>query len=184
MPRARTGKLTRELMDKLYDARSKGAAIQMACDYVGINRRTYEMWIRRGNDEQARMEEFDYERPAPDEAIYYDFMCRMTQAKGECGVVHLENIEEHAKESAWQASKWLIERMYPNDYDAQRMGNGTAVSQPGEAGDEEDLEPHELQEIMRVLDEAGQLPEGLYETVFAEGEGGSSGSSGGSEAPA
>lgn len=153
-------KLNREMMDKLYEARSRGASIQMACDYAGIDRGRWRAWWNRGEDHLAQMEELEMDEPAPDEAIFVEFRERMIQAKGECGIVKLKDIERAGRDNAWQASAWALQRMYPNDYDLPRVGTTADPTRQDEEHEERPAE--EVQEIIDVLKEAGQLPAELF----------------------
>lgn len=160
-------KLTPELMEKLYEARSRGASIQLACDYAGIHRWTWNDWMNRGEDHLAQMDELDMSEPAPDEAIFVEFRERMIQAKGECGVVKLKDIERAGRDNVWQASAWALQRMYPNDYDLPRVGTTADPTRHDEETEERPAE--EVQEIIDVLREAGQLPAELFASS-AEGD--------------
>lgn len=79
----------------LLDAIRKGLGPAVTCRLVGINRATLKDW--RDNDPE--------------------FELQYQQARAECEMWHLENINRAALEpKSWAASGWFLERSFPQRY--------------------------------------------------------------------
>lgn len=90
----------RETIVRFYEAIRYGAKIKAACQYAGINTKTYYDWKRRA---------------AEGEEPYRTFVIGVEQAKGEFVVRNLQAIHAHTAID-WKAAAWLLERSFPEDY--------------------------------------------------------------------
>jgi len=90
----------RETIVRFYEAIRYGAKIKAACQYAGINTKTYYDWKRRA---------------AGNEEPYRTFILGVEQAKGEFVVRNLQAIHAHTAID-WKAAAWLLERSFPEDY--------------------------------------------------------------------
>jgi hypothetical protein len=92
--KGRPTKLTPETQKKITDALQLGATYEHACNYAGIAYNTFNEWMKH--------------KP--------DFNEIVKEAEGKATVGWLARIEQAAKDGAWQAAAWKLERRYPHDY--------------------------------------------------------------------
>ena len=102
----RPRKDTEKILRKLCDAISLGATYEMACKFAGIGSSTLRTW--RSKAAEAR----------PGSAAY-QLIARLDEAESKAVVRWLSQIEVAARDGAWQASAWRLERRYPLDYGRQ-----------------------------------------------------------------
>lgn len=91
------------IIQSLYEAIEKGATIKIACQAAGIHENTFHQWKKRA---KASTKENKYTR----------FVARMEEAEAKSALTHLEVIRNAAFTGDWRASKWILERRFPNDY--------------------------------------------------------------------
>ena len=103
---SRPSKLTESTMQKLCDAIALGATYTLAAKFAGISYATLKVW--RAQAEQAR--------PGTKARQLLE---RLDDAEGRAAVRWLGQIEQAAREGAWQASAWRLERRYPQEYGRQ-----------------------------------------------------------------
>lgn len=100
MPRSKkqkvapNSKYTPERVEKIVNAIAVGATFTHACNYAGIDLDTFANWRRR----------------------YSEFSEAIKEAEGRAVIGWLARIEAAAKEGAWQAAAWKLERRYPQDF--------------------------------------------------------------------
>lgn len=80
--------------DKLCQAIELGATYRLACQYAGIAESVFYEW-------KAENAEFA-------EAIQ--------KAEGKGAISHLARIKQASTDGNWQASAWVLERRYPDEY--------------------------------------------------------------------
>lgn len=90
----RPSKYTPERVEKITNAVAVGATFTHACNYAGIDLDTFARWRRR----------------------YTEFAEAIKEAEGKAVIGWLARIEAAAKEGAWQAAAWKLERRYPQDF--------------------------------------------------------------------
>lgn len=90
----------RETIVRFYEAIRYGAKIKAACQYAGINTKTYYDWKRKASQGKEP---------------YRTFIIGVEQAKGEFVVRNLQAIHAHTAID-WKAAAWLLERSFPEDY--------------------------------------------------------------------
>jgi len=91
-----------------------GMTIEASCDYASINPDTIYNYLakaREGNKD------------------YTEFAERYKKARAKCRIVNLKNIFEASK-SSWQASAWLLERIFPSEF--KNPSNNNNSSNDGE----------------------------------------------------
>lgn len=93
----RKTKFSPQLGKAILEALSKGASIQMACDYAGIGRSTYYSWKNKGEAQKSGQ--------------LKTFVDDVARASAQGGVHHLGRIYE-ASERDWRASAWILERRW------------------------------------------------------------------------
>lgn len=92
------------IVEAIAEGLRKGATISIACQMAGISEATYYLWRRMGRESEVENE-------------YTRFNDLMDKAEAEGAMRHLEVINNAAIElGEWRASKWLLERRYPNSY--------------------------------------------------------------------
>lgn len=92
----RPTKFTEEVKAKLCEAVSKGAPYELACNYAGIDDKTFYLWKNLANNGDER---------------YIDFFDKLKQIEGAAALRWLDRIEEASHEQ-WQASAWKLERRH------------------------------------------------------------------------
>jgi hypothetical protein len=92
--------LTNELTDQLATILRAGNYLGVALRAVGLHRRTFHDWMKRGTSERERDAEFRV------------FRERIRKARAEGEVRNVAHIARAAVQS-WQAAAWLLERQYP-----------------------------------------------------------------------
>lgn len=103
MPMAgRSSKLTKQAKDTIVHAISKGTPIKYAAQAAGIHPATFFRWLEQGEQQ--------------DVGPYRDFYNAIEKAQGAAVVSHLSNIENAAQSGSWQASAWLLERRFHQDF--------------------------------------------------------------------
>ena len=87
-------KLTEELLEKICDLVKRGNYIKVACQSVGICKKTYYNWKHRGEKAQS--------------GLFKEFYDKTRQAEAEAEIIFLEKIGR--AEQNWQAAAWYLER--------------------------------------------------------------------------
>jgi hypothetical protein len=112
---ARPRKDTEQTVKKLCDALSLGATYELACRYAGIGSSTLRTWRLQADQtkpgSQARQ-----------------LIARLEQAETTAALRWLGQIEQAARDGAWQASAWRLERRYPQDYGRQVVQHEGSVA--------------------------------------------------------
>ena len=86
-----------------------GMTVQASCDYAGIHTGTFFLWQRRAEEDQNAGKT---SRNSP----YISFMNEYRKAKAKCMSNNLGIIRKASEKGSWQASAWLLERRFPNDF--------------------------------------------------------------------
>lgn len=114
---ARPSKLTADVQDRIVEALKLGATFELAAQYGGVSYHSFNLWRKRGAAELERVANArknasirESERP------YVEFYEATKKAEGEAAVAWLERIEQAARDGAWQAAAWKLERRYPQQY--------------------------------------------------------------------
>lgn len=105
----RPTKLNDKVQETICDAIRRGHYIKDACALAFISHDTYNIWLRRAEDDKAKGESNPY-------TCFSDALKR---AEAEFKDKHLVNIEEAAmrpQPGAWQASGWSLERRFPEQF--------------------------------------------------------------------
>jgi transposase len=98
---ARPTLLTSELGERLVAALRAGNVIHVACEAVGIDRRTYSRWMERGRSGRAR------------DNAYRELRAQVESARAEAEARAVTQIARAAAED-WRAAAWLLERGFPD----------------------------------------------------------------------
>ncbi len=106
----RSTKLTEELIEQISIAVENGSSNKDACILTGISESTFYNWM---NEAKALQ---DKKKIPSDKRIYLEFMESLKKAEAMFKQFHLGQINKASREGSWQASAWMLERKYPNEY--------------------------------------------------------------------
>jgi transposase len=123
---ARPQKINQQLIDKLVAAIRQGAYIETASAYVGINKDTFYDWLKkaaREKDERNKALANGVKRLKQYE-LQVQLSDAIEKATAESELFDLSTITQAAKNGAWQAAAWRLERKFPKRYGpaALRLG--------------------------------------------------------------
>jgi hypothetical protein len=96
------GKFDPETKSKIIVAIRKGATYEIACNYACVDYRSFRRWMVRGLEEKG--------------TEYSQFRQDIKEAEGHTALIWLERIDKAAKDGAWQAAAWKLERRYFSTY--------------------------------------------------------------------
>jgi transposase len=99
---ARPTKLTAETQEKIVQAIRAGNYIETAAAYAGIDKKSLYTWLKRGNECPTGTN------------IHAKFLQAVEQALATAEAQDVLIIGKAAKEGAWQASAWRLERKFPD----------------------------------------------------------------------
>jgi len=102
MPGGRPSKFTAEVKSKILQAIKLGTPYEHACQYAGIDFRTFRRWMIKG--EAAKSGKF------------CQFCHDIKEAEGSALVGWLARIEQAAKDGDWKAAAWKAERRFPKHF--------------------------------------------------------------------
>lgn len=98
-------KLNDVLADKIVGHIANGMPANQALQAVGLGKSAYYDWIARG----------ERDLKAGRKTYLAEFSERIKRAESAFIATHLGNIAGHS-EKAWQASAWLLERRFPEEF--------------------------------------------------------------------
>jgi len=95
-------KISKELIDKIYNEIARGVPIHYACMIAGISKESYYRWIRLGREEDDDSDSlYKYVQLKHDEAIALAVASR---------------VEKIRIDPSWQSAAWWLERMAHDDF--------------------------------------------------------------------
>lgn len=116
----RKPKLTPELEKEFCAYVASGLTKKGAADAVCISETALYDWINRGQADKDKGKV----------TIYSKFLESLKKAEAKFKLTHIKNIKGAADEGAWQASAWLLERCYRDEYGRAAMDINVG-GQPG-----------------------------------------------------
>lgn len=87
------------------------------CNLIGVPRRTFSHWLRRGLKEHTERE--SGKEPGEEELLYIALYESVLAARAEYESKNIAAIQAATSES-WQAAAWLLERRYPERWSRDR----------------------------------------------------------------
>lgn len=87
-----------------------------ACEYAGICEATFYVWMEKAEKDVASGK-------TSKESKYVKLLEDIKKARATCQANHLLTIQQAATGGSWQASAWILERRFPNDF-----GNNSNVN--------------------------------------------------------
>jgi transposase-like protein len=122
----RRTKLTNEVKGQIVATISMGLTDKDACVVAGISEVTFYEWLNRGRNKEG----YNGRKWAP---VYATFANEVERARVANKVHHVRNIYR-ASETQWQASAWMLERRFPEEYGRRdRIDVGNAEEKPFKA---------------------------------------------------
>lgn len=82
-----------------------------ACEFAGFTDKVLYEWINRG--------EADLEQGQ--DSIYSEFVETLKKTRAECQAFHLQNVIRAGQNGNWQASAWILERLFPTSFGQNRQ---------------------------------------------------------------
>lgn len=82
-----------------------------ACEFAGFTDKVLYEWINKG---EADLEEGQ-------DSIYSEFVETLKKTRAECQAFHLQNVIRAGQNGNWQASAWILERLFPTSFSANRQ---------------------------------------------------------------
>ena len=136
---ARTPKFNSDLVNEILTYKENGLSDKDVCDMVGIHQGTFYKWLKEADTGING----DYpDKPVAQLELKRELRDGLKRAQAAFKAYHIQNITKAAKKS-WQASAWMLERMYPKEFG--RIDRQIALL--GEAGKEDGM----LNEILEYL---------------------------------
>ena len=120
--------LTKEVRDEIALRLSSGCTLEVAAQAVGVNRRTIQTWLSVGRE--ARDLDEQGAKLTPRQVECLGLLEAEQAARAELRVKALASIQKAALTGTWQAGAWLLERLFPDEYAAQKRTNGGAGGRP------------------------------------------------------
>lgn len=90
-----------------------GMSYVQACNYAGIDQTTFFQWQRKAEQAERKAEESG---TTAYKNIYVKFINKVRKARSKCQARHLTRITQAADDGTWQASAWILERRFPEDF--------------------------------------------------------------------
>lgn len=95
-------KLTLEIQEEIGTNIETGMTIKNAALAAGIDESTFYKWMNRGENATSGQ--------------YFQFVKYIKESKAKSEKKHVDNIKKAANDGAWQASAWILERRFPEDW--------------------------------------------------------------------
>ena len=135
------------IRDKLIAAIQRGAYIETAAAFAGINKDTFYRWLKKGSLEK--------------EGPFRDFSDAVEKAMAESEVRDIDLIDRAAAKGTWQASAWRLERKFPKRWGRKQAHiltgtDGGPVRTQSVPIDLSQLSDGEIQALDRILGIIGQ----------------------------
>jgi len=126
-----------------------GAYIDESCKSVGISTTSFFNWIARGKVQRER--QAAGLQTQPDEIPFLEFLEAIEIADAEGIIGHVMNIDNAAKNGAWQASAWILERKQPKKWG---RSDRTEISGPEGGAIQINVSTEELErKVNRILEQ-------------------------------
>ena len=95
-------KLTPQLQKQIGDNITLGMPLKFAAEAAGITEVTFYNWLKRGEAESKGQ--------------FFEFAEHIKACKAKAVQLHLKLITKAATDGSWQASAWILERRYPEEF--------------------------------------------------------------------
>lgn len=95
-------KLTPQLQEIIGNNITLGMPLKFAAEAAGITEVTFYNWLKRGEAESKGQ--------------FFEFAEHVKACKAKAVQLHLKLITKAATDGSWQASAWILERRYPEEF--------------------------------------------------------------------
>ena len=82
-----------------------------ACEFAGFTDKALYEWINKG--------EADIEQGK--DTFFSEFVETLKKTRAECQAFHLQNVIRAGQNGNWQASAWILERLFPTSFGQNRQ---------------------------------------------------------------
>lgn len=110
MPRKMS--LTKEVIDSIAKAISNGLNNNDACSIAGVSRASFYSWLK---DAEEALRNPEAKKKIKHVGLKLELLDAIKNAESKYKLFHLQNIMQ-ASRSTWQASAWILERKYPEEF--------------------------------------------------------------------
>ena len=142
----RSSKISKELIDEFLTYKENGLNDEDCCNMVGISTQTLYRWLKEA---ETGIDGDNPDREASNLELKREFRDGLKRAQVAFKAFHVQNITKASKRS-WQASAWILERMYPKEFG--RIDRQFAIM--GDASKENGM----LDEILEYMRLAKNVP--------------------------
>jgi hypothetical protein len=99
-----------EPIENFFKAVKLGMNNVKATEFAGFSDKVLYKWINQG--------EADLEEGL--DTIFVEFVDTLKKTRAECQAFHLQNVIRAGRNGNWQASAWILERLFPTSFGANR----------------------------------------------------------------
>lgn len=82
-----------------------------ACEFAGFGDKVLYEWINRGESDLEQGQD----------TVYSEFVETLKKTRAECQAFHLQNVIRAGQNGNWQASAWILERIFPTSFGQNRQ---------------------------------------------------------------
>jgi len=125
---ARPSALTDEVREEIGRRLASGCTLEVAARAVGVDARTLYTWRTVGKEAADVVESGG--RLTSRQTQCLALLETERAARAELQIKALASIQKAALSGTWQAGAWLLERLFPDEFAAQRRSNGGAGGRP------------------------------------------------------
>ena len=90
-----------------------GMSNQKASEFAGFDDASLYDWLNRAESDLEKGQD----------SIYVEFYDTYKKARAECQAFHLQNIVKASQNGNWQASAWMLERIFPSSFAQSKIDN-------------------------------------------------------------
>ena len=100
-------------IDNFFKAIKLGMSNVKASEFAGFTEAALYEWLAKG---ESDLEEGQ-------ETIFVEFLETLKKTRAECQAFHLQNVIRAGQNGNWQASAWILERVFPTSFGQNRQEN-------------------------------------------------------------
>lgn len=154
---ASPSKISKEVIGKMRGALQIGATHEIAAQYAGIGVATFYRWMKKGREQKS--------------GIFREFYDIVKSAEAAGDIVHLNVINDAARNGDWRASKYLLQARHPeyrDDVTVRHSGEkpGEPIKIQPVPLDFSKMADDELSSLERLLEKARGAIENAAQTAL------------------
>lgn len=104
--------ISMDVVNAILTYKENGLSDKDICDMVGIDTSTFYRWLKEA---ETGIDGNNSTRPAQDLELKKELNDGLKKARAAFKAFHIQNITKASKKE-WQASAWILERMYPKEF--------------------------------------------------------------------